>query len=233
MLGKEHPEAREVGVRYARRSNDDRYSPRRPEVYLALQERQRCVLRLIRRYCRHDDFSVIKVIEVGCGTGSNLLEFLQFGIQPENLCGIELIPERSDKARRRLPSSVMIHDGDAMNVSIPVESVDIAFQSLVFSSLLDDGYQRDLARQIWSWIKPTGGLLWYDFTYDNPANADVRGVTKARIHALFPDASISSRRVTLAPPISRRVCRIHEAAYGVFNVFPFLRTHLLCWIAKR
>jgi hypothetical protein len=37
----------------------------------------------------------------------------------------------------------------------------------------------------------------------------------------------------LAPPIALRVCRIHPSLYGLFNAFPFLRTHVLCWIGKR
>jgi hypothetical protein len=43
---------------------------------------------------------------------------------------------------------------------------------------------------------------------------------------------ITARRVTLAPPISRRLTRVHPGLYGVINALPFLRTHLLCWIAK-
>ena len=29
---------------------------------------------------------------------------------------------------------------------------------------------------MWAAVKPGGGVLWYDFTVDNPRNADVRGV---------------------------------------------------------
>ena len=75
-------------------------------------------------------------------------------------------------------------------------------------------------------------MLWYDFTVNNPRNPDVRGVPLARVRELFPHGHITTRRVTLAPPISRLVCRVHPAAYGLFNALPWLRTHVLCWIAK-
>ncbi len=39
-------------------------------------------------------------------------------------------------------------------------------------------------------------------------------------------------RLTLAPPVSRRVSRFHESLYTVCNAFPFLRTHILCWLKK-
>jgi hypothetical protein len=108
----------------------------------------------------------------------------------------------------------------------------VVLQSLVFSSILDDAFQAALARRMWQLVRPGGGVLWYDFVYDNPANPDVRGVPVRRVRELFPEAAIVIRRVTLAPPISRRVCRIHPAAYGVFNALPFLRTHVLCWLSK-
>ena len=142
------------------------------------------------------------------------------------------LPERVEQARAGLPASVTLHAGDATRLQIAAESQDIVFAATVFSSLLDDAFQQRLADAMWRWVKPGGGVLWYDFTYDNPRNADVRGVPLARVRALFPHGGIDARRVTLAPPISRRVCRISPAAYGLFNALPFLRTHLLCWIAK-
>jgi hypothetical protein len=85
---------------------------------------------------------------------------------------------------------------------------------------------------MWTLTKPGGGVLWYDFNYNNPQNPDVRGVPLKRIRELFPQGKIDSWRITLAPPISRRVTRIHPALYTVFKLFPFLRTHRLCWIQK-
>jgi hypothetical protein len=52
------------------------------------------------------------------------------------------------------------------------------------------------------------------------------------MQALFPAGEPFARRVTLAPPISRRVCRIHPMMYHVFNALPFLRTHVLAFIKK-
>jgi hypothetical protein len=80
--------------------------------------------------------------------------------------------------------------------------------------------------------RPGGGVLWYDFTVDNPRNPDVRGMPPARIRALFPEARLESRRVTLAPPLARAVCRLHPGLYTLCNALPPLRTHLLCWLGK-
>ena len=53
-----------------------------------------------------------------------------------------------------------------------------------------------------------------------------------RLRQLFPEGGVLHRRVTLAPPLARAVCRLHPSLYTVFNALPLLRTHVLAWIAK-
>src|SRR5262245_57945596 len=192
-----------------------------------MQELQRAMLQIFAKL-ELANFHGTKLVEVGCGTGGNLLEFLRLGFQPENLTGIELLEERAASASKLLPQGI-VRVGDAASADIPLASQDVVFQSVVFSSLLDDAFQEMLANKMWSWLKPGGGVLWYDFTYNNPRNPDVRGVPIRRVRALFPLGFFTIRRVTLAPPIARRVCRVHPGLYSVFNAFPFLRTHVLCW----
>lgn len=220
-----------MAQRYAKRVANDRYSLLRPEVWQMHQEQQRAQWQLWRRL-GWDDLNQRSYTEVGCGGGGALLECLQVGFAPERLIGIELLPERHALARRVLPPAVTLHLRNALEVPIQPESQDVVAQHTVFSSLLDDEFQHQLANTMWSWVKPGGGVLWYDFTFDNPRNPDVRGVPLARIRALFPDARFTVRRITLAPPIARCVCRVHPALYTAFNLLPLLRTHLLCWIEK-
>jgi hypothetical protein len=75
-------------------------------------------------------------------------------------------------------------------------------------------------------------VLWYDFTVNNPRNADVRGVPLGRVRSLFPQGRLQYERVTLAPPIARAVTRVHSALYPVFNTLPLLRSHALAWVSK-
>lgn len=225
-------EAAAMAERYARRLHlVDRYSLLRPDVWQTVQERQRAILQLLVREDL-DDPSTLRIVEVGCGTGGNLLEWLRMGATPGNLCGIELLAPRLAIARGLLPAGVTLVEGDASRQPIASESVDIVCQSTVFSSILDDSAQQRLAHAMWRWVRPGGGVLWYDFTMDNPRNPDVRGVPMATVRRLFPLARISARRVTLAPPIARAVCRVHPALYGALNLVPLLRTHVLAWIAK-
>lgn len=223
----------EISARYERRKHiaTDRYARLNPAVNAAVQERQTALVRLFAQQGIRD-LSACKVLEVGCGSGSNLLELLQFGVAPENLVGNELLPDRLDAARTRLPQAVALYPGDASQLPLLDASFDIVYQSTVFSSILDDGLQQALALKMWRLVRPGGGVLWYDFTFDNPRNPDVRGVKVDRIRELFPQGELAVRRVTLAPPIARRAVPVQPVLYGLFNALPFLRTHVLGWIKK-
>lgn len=228
----ESAEARAVRERYARRApQDPRYSLLNPAALWPLQERQRAMLALFRRL-GWQDLSALRLHEVGCGTGSNLLELLQLGFAPERLSGVELLAERHAQARTRLPEAVSLQQGDAVELTPAPGSVDVVLQSTVFSSLLDTAFQQRLADAVWASVKPGGGVLWYDFTVNNPRNRDVRGVPLRRIRELFPGGRMTYERTTLAPPIARAVCRIHPALYTACNAVPLFRTHVLAWIAK-
>ena len=226
-------ELNEIRQRYARRAevSEDQYSRLSTEVLLRVQERQRALLILLRvagiRSLGHLD-----ILEVGCGGGNNLLEFVEFGADPSRLWGNDLLEDRLERARTVVPASVHLSGGDAAQLPFGDASFDIVYQSTVFSSILDDASQRRLAHEMWRWIRVGGAVLWYDFVVDNPRNPDVRGVPLHRIKSLFPAADIRSRRVTLAPPLARAAVRLHPSIYAVLNVLPLVRTHRLVWIRK-
>jgi SAM-dependent methyltransferase len=223
-----HDETRAVARRYARRDAGDRYSAHRPEVRHWLRERQAAMLTVL----GGRDRAALRLVEVGCGTGGNLQELLGLGFSAEHLQGLELLPERLAQARALLPPALRLTEGDASVAPIEAASQDIVYVSTVFSSLLDPAFQQRLADAMWRWLKPGGAVLWYDFTVNNPRNPDVRGVPLARVRALFPQGVLTHRRVTLAPPLARAVCRVHPGLYGVFNTLPVLRTHVLAWVEK-
>jgi SAM-dependent methyltransferase len=224
-----------VRARYARRHGDDqRYSLLNPVALLTIQERQRAIADLFVTVGR-PDLANVRLLEVGCGTGGNLLEFLRLGFKPEHLQGIELLTARAEQARRVLPGSVRITLGDAASTEaavIPAASQDVVYQATVFTSLLDDRFQQRLADTMWQWLRPGGGILWYDFTVNNPGNPDVRGVPVARIAQLFPAGKMRVRRLTLAPPVARAVTRVHPGLYAIVNTCSWLRTHVLAWVEK-
>ena len=230
----EHDELRKLVERYARRAADKglvtKYSSKRRDVQAILRERRRALLALLDEHCACPNREA-RLTEVGCGTGGNLREMIEMGFTPSHLTGIELLAGRLSEARSSLPEEVTLILGDAATVPLVRHSQDVVYAATVFSSLLDKDFQSLLAAAMWGWVKPGGGVLWYDFTVNNPWNQDVRGVSRQRVKELFPEGRATFRSVTLAPPIARMLCAIHPRLYEFAN-FAFCRTHVVAWIAK-
>jgi len=227
-------EPAEIVARYERRLQEkdpNLYELIRPDVCMTIQEKERALIRWIRT-CGIQPVQTKRVLDVGCGTGKTLEQFLRLGFEPANLVGSELLEARLKAARAHLPAALDLRLGDAMELDCPDESFDIVTQSTVFTSVLDRTFQTNLAERMWRMTKPGGGVLWYDFTFDNPRNPDVVGIPLRRVRELFPRGSMRHWKLTLAPPVSRWVTRISPALYTVLNTLPILRTHVLCWIEK-
>ncbi len=225
------PEVEAVIKRYARRDDSSRYGISQPGIKELIDERRLAVLRFLAK-SGWNDLPERRLLEVGCGEGNVLTEMIQLGFAPEHLIGIEVLSERLAQAQRKLPRAVELIGGDACTADVERSSQDIVAQFVVFSSLLDDGFQQRLASAMWRWVRPGGAVLWYDLAVNNPFNPDVRGISLARIRALFPAGRVAASRVTLLPPLARAVCRVHPGLYRLLNVVPFLRTHVLAWIQK-
>lgn len=226
------PETRAVHARYARRNSTadaQRYS-----LYAnaaALQAQQERLSALVHLWRAHGwaDLAKRPLLEVGCGSGGNLLDLLRLGATPQQLTGVELLPERADTARALLPEGVRIMQGDACAAPVPDASQQAVLAFTVFSSLLDPDYRQQFAQQLWRWVAPGGGVLVYDFVVDNPHNRDVRRITLSELRALFPSAQLHSRKLTLAPPLARRLPAV---LIGAAAILPVLRTHRLTWAVK-
>lgn len=209
---------------YTETSDTYGHLPYTPFEHHACCEREKWYKKLLSQ--KFANLNKASILEIGAGAGDNLIFFHRIGIFRENLFANELVPHRIEKLRRHfLPENLFA--GNILDVKTD-KKFDIVFQSTVFSSILNPLDKAAIAGRMKELTAPGGVVLWYDFTYDNPKNKEVRGVKVAEVKKLFADAKkITIKRVTLAPPISRRV----GEGYGFFNaLFPFLRTHIVALI---
>jgi SAM-dependent methyltransferase len=192
-----------------------------PHLIQILQERERVTLSLL----RDEGFTgleVLRILDVGCGRGYWLRELIKWGASPALLHGIDLLEDRVREAEVLGPPGITWHSGSAAQLPFAAAQFDLVMQSTVLSSVLDPDLRAGIAAEMGRVLAPGGAVLWYDFTYDNPRNRDVTGIPRREIVRLFPAWTLHLRRVTLAPPIARR---IPAALYPFFTFFPFLRTH--------
>src|SRR5437762_174524 len=80
--------------------------------------------------------------------------------------------------------------------------------------------KRRVASEMIRVVQPDGIILWYDFVFDSPKNSTVRGVGRREIQELFPRCDVELRRVTLAPPITRRLASRSRWLCSVLDAVP-------------
>jgi SAM-dependent methyltransferase len=172
-----------------------------------------------------------RVLEIGSGGGGELAWLGELGAAPSSLVGVELLPDRVAIAKRAHPH-LEFHTGNAEHLEFASGSFDLVMALTIFSSILDESMAANVAAEVYRVLRPGGGLLWYDFRYDSPANRHVRGVSRRRVRRLFPQLKGDLHTVTVLPPLARRLGPLSAAAYPVLARVPPLRSHLAGLLRK-
>lgn len=211
---------------YARRKSSlsgGRYSYFNRGNLFLIQERERKVLHLLERY-RLMPLKEKSILEVGCGDGLWLREFVKWGACPENLAGIDLLPERIATARRLSPSGVTFSCGNAQRLEFEDSSFDIVMQSTLFTLIRDRQARRQVASEMMRVTKKNGVIFWYDY-FLNPRNRDAKAVGKKEIHEHFSGCRVDLYRTTLAPPLARFVAPYSWLICSLLSQIPWLCGH--------
>lgn len=217
---------------YAKRSGSSLYSFWDPAHLLSIQERERNLLQLLLASGFASRIGTAKILEIGCGSGAWLREFVRWGAQPENIVGIDLLPERVAVARRLCPNGINLTCQSASNLRTLPGPFDLILQSTLFTSILSRELKAQIAQEMLSVLDENGVIVWYDFHMNNPANRDVRGIDRGEIAGLFPGCNIDLQKITLAPPIGRFVAPISQTLYRALSIVKPLCTHYLGIIAR-
>jgi ubiquinone/menaquinone biosynthesis C-methylase UbiE len=180
----------------------------------------------------YEDLWAKRILEVGCGKGHWLRQFIQWGALPENLVGVDLLADRVEVSRNLCPSAVTVICADASELPLQSESFDLVFQVATFTSIFDMKMAKSIASEMVRVLKPGGAILWYDFWAPNPQNPDSRGWRKHHIEELFPTLKISLKRITVAPPIGRAIGNVSPSLYRLVSTARVLNTHYLGVLRK-
>jgi ubiquinone/menaquinone biosynthesis C-methylase UbiE len=225
-------EARIKSVYKERNKPAGYYSLFDPGNLFLVQERERLLLKRLRRHGL-DPLTGSRFLEVGCGSGAWLREFMKWGVSPADVTGIDLRPEALSIATQLCPQGVTLRCMNGSTLDFPDESFDLILQSLVFTSILDERMRTRMAQEMLRVVKKTGFIVWYDFHVDNPWNPNVRGVRKSEIKRLFPNCQIEVERVSLALPLAKVLAPHSWVTCYLLGWLRILNTHYLGIIQKR
>ena len=101
----------------------------------------------------------MQVLEVGCGTGSNLRLFQQAGCK---ISGIDLSPAMLQQARAKLGEGGDLQLADASEMPWAADSFDLALAMLTLHEMPGD-IRRPVISEMLRVVKPGGRLLIVDF----------------------------------------------------------------------
>ena len=219
----------EYAQREKRFAESEIYSPFTPAQLFLLQGRQRDLLRLLAQGGLRS-LEGQRILEVGCGGGNVLQDYLWAGARAENLHGTELIYARA-RAARRVSAQLPISNADGQALPYAADSFDLVAQYTVFSSILDDGINARIAREMLRVLKPGGLVVWYDF-WLNPTNPQARGIRPGEVRRYFPGCQYRFKRITLAPPIARRLVRFSWTLATVLESLKVFNSHYIAIIRK-
>jgi SAM-dependent methyltransferase len=91
-----------------------------------------------------------RVLEIGCGTGCDLLQFAKHGA---NAVGIDITPEHIRLARDRVGNLAQVLPGDGANIPFPDESFDYVYSHGVLHHL---DQPRRMVEEIFRVLRPGG-----------------------------------------------------------------------------
>jgi len=167
MSGEAEREAARVRAAYARRAAlglDARYDYWQPANLFIYQSRERALLTLLRA-AGMLPLTGRRVLDVGCGDGGVLRDLLRYGARAEDLHGVDLLPERVERARDLTPGA-RIEVGDAQALPYEDAGFDLVLGFTLLSSVVDEGARRRVAAEMARVTKTGGAIVVVDPDYD-------------------------------------------------------------------
>ena len=166
-----------------------------------------------------------EILDIGCGTGFWLEALADSGVDASRLTGVDILPERVAAAATRVPNAT-VEQADAKALRLEANRFTVILMFTVLSSLERDSDVRHALSEARRVLAPGGLMLVYEPRLRNPFNAGVRRVTDEDLDVagLSPR---TERRLTLLPPLARRLGARTPTLYPRLNRLAPLRTHRL------
>ena len=172
----------------------------------------------------------LSVLEVGSGHADPLHQVLS--LLDDGCRGVAV-----DLLAWRLPEpggSLVVAVGAAGEaLPFPASCFELVVLSTVVSSIPDRDVARLVGREVARVLRPGGAVLWYDLAVPSPGNRSVRAVPRRELRRILPGFTIVARRVTVLPPLARRLGRFTDVAYPLLARAPGLRTHRVAVLVPR
>lgn len=158
-----------------------------------------------------------KILYVGVGGGMELLQFSYFSRQKGGVIGVDVVDEMLEASKQNFKIAEQENDwfksefvelkkGDALNLPIEDESIDVAAQNCLFNIFKTDDLKKAL-QEMYRVLKPNGRLVMSDPTCEQEMNETLRN--DAQLRALCLSGSI---------PIAAYVKMLTDVGFGTIEI---------------
>jgi ubiquinone/menaquinone biosynthesis C-methylase UbiE len=158
-----------------------------------------------------------KVLYVGVGGGMELLQFAYFSRQPGGVTGIDVVDEMLEASHKNMQLAEKENDwfrtefvsllkGDALNLPVGDESMDIAAQNCLFNIFRTEDLKKAVT-EMYRVLKPHGRLVMSDPVCEQPMSDALRN--DDRLRALCLSGSI---------PMADYIRVLTDAGFGTIEV---------------
>jgi len=158
-----------------------------------------------------------KILYVGVGGGMELLQFAYFSRQEKGVIGVDVVDEMLEASKKNFmeaenqnpwfqSSFVDLKKGDALNLSVEDNSIDVAAQNCLFNIFKTEELKKAIA-EMYRVLKPHGRLVMSDPTCEQYMNDNLRN--DERLRALCLSGSL---------PIKEYVKMLTDAGFGTIEI---------------
>ena len=148
-----------------------------------------------------------KMLYVGVGGGMELLQFAYFNRNKGGVIGLDVVDEMLDASRKNFKIAeeqndwfesnfIDLRKGDALNLPVEDQSIDVAAQNCLFNIFKSDDLQKAIS-EMYRVLKPHGRLVMSDPTCEQEMNPQLRNDERLRALCLSGSLSIEAYVKTL------------------------------------
>lgn len=158
-----------------------------------------------------------KILYVGVGGGMELLQFAYFNRTKNGVIGVDVVDEMLEASRKNFVEAesinpwfksefVDLRKGDALNLPVEDNSIDVAAQNCLFNIFKQDELKKAIA-EMYRVLKPNGRLVLSDPTCEQEMSEELRN--DERLRALCLTGSL---------PIQEYIKALTDAGFGTIEI---------------
>jgi len=158
-----------------------------------------------------------KILYVGVGGGMELLQFAYFNRQKGGIVGVDVVDEMLEASRQNFIEAedqnrwfksdfISLKKGDALNLPVEDNSIDVAAQNCLFNIFKLEDLKKAIS-EMYRVLKPHGRLIMSDPTCEQSISDELRN--DDRLRALCLSGSI---------PIAEYVKMLTDAGFGTIEI---------------